>query len=261
MVLYLMEKAGINIVWVFIVGWLSIAAACLYLVLNIPWVWIGANAGVQAWRACFVSATALLVVGYFATKIWPHSEQPAAASTQPSQVPPSIPPSNVPTDGTDAHQQLASGKLAQGWTLHKRGNVFSIYLIMNTDQLNAPMITAIDQADLAPTADQSARISTLWSDIRLRVPQPEPVRTEYGIVEGQEFVEHATHYIQEPNAVTWTYEVMKNGSGITPHPQVFRKISLADLSSDGRKTISELDALAVHTVNRRYIEAMVRISK
>jgi hypothetical protein len=123
------------------------------------------------------------------------------------------------------------------------------------------MTDAIDRADLTPTSDQSAEICSLWSEIRSKVPAPEPVRTEYGIVEGQEFVEHASHQFAEADHVEWTYEVMKNGSGITPHPQVFRKIPLTDLSADSRGTIGELDTLTVRTVNRRYIEAMVKISK
>ena len=72
-VLYLMEKAGINITWIFVVGWLSIALACLYLVLNIPWIWASGNIGIRAWRVCFVSAIALLAAGYGATRIWPSS--------------------------------------------------------------------------------------------------------------------------------------------------------------------------------------------
>ncbi len=81
-VLYLMEKAGINIIWIVVVGWISIAVACLYLVLNIPWVWKDGNIGIQVWRACFVSAAALLAAGYGATKIWPHTEQAAVSATK-----------------------------------------------------------------------------------------------------------------------------------------------------------------------------------
>src|SRR5438046_657475 len=70
-ILYLMEKAGASLTWIFIVGWLSIGVAALYLVLNLPWVWVNASLAVRIWRISFVSAVALLVVGYGATKIWP----------------------------------------------------------------------------------------------------------------------------------------------------------------------------------------------
>jgi hypothetical protein len=83
-VLYLMEKAGINIIWILAVGWISIALACLYLVLNIPWVWAETNLGILIWRVCFVSAAVILLVGYFATRIWPNAtfsrSQPAVAA-------------------------------------------------------------------------------------------------------------------------------------------------------------------------------------
>jgi hypothetical protein len=54
---------------------------------------------------------------------------------------------------------------------------------------------------------------------------------------------------------------MQNGSGITPKPQVLREISTGDLSSGSRETVSEMDKLALRNVNRRYIDAIVKISK
>src|SRR5258708_35665365 len=72
-ILYLMEKAGTSLIWIFIVGWFSIAAAALYLVLSIPWVWNDAHWVIRMWRCSLVSAIALLIVGYGASKIWPPS--------------------------------------------------------------------------------------------------------------------------------------------------------------------------------------------
>jgi hypothetical protein len=167
----------------------------------------------------------------------------------------------TPTVENDVHETLASGRLAQGWTLHKHGDVWTIYFIMDTDQLNAPLIQAIDGTEVKIALELTTKTTAMWSDIRLKVPAPEPVRTEYGIVEGQEFVEHMTRYFRESNTIQWTYEVMQNGTGITPRPQVIRHILAAELSPADRETIGELDALAVHAVNRRYIDAMVKISK
>jgi len=70
-VLYLMEKAGIDLKPIFIVGWLSIAAASLYLVLNLPWVWNNPDIALRAWRAYAVCSIALLAVGYASIRIWP----------------------------------------------------------------------------------------------------------------------------------------------------------------------------------------------
>jgi hypothetical protein len=79
-ILYLMEKAGASLIIIFIVGWLSIAAAALYLVLNIPWVWADGSMAVRAWRVSLVSAAALLVVEYGAIKIWPTATSPTEAT-------------------------------------------------------------------------------------------------------------------------------------------------------------------------------------
>ncbi len=73
-ILYLMEKAGVSLAWIFIVGWLSIAGAAIYLVLNFPWVWAAPRVPVTIWRVCFVCASALLLVGYCALHIWAKPE-------------------------------------------------------------------------------------------------------------------------------------------------------------------------------------------
>ncbi len=64
-----------------------------------------------------------------------------------------------------------------------------------------------------------------------------------------------------PQKVTWNYEVFRNGRGITPDSAPVKQIALSDLSAESRQTINELDALAVHMVNRRYVDAMVKVSK
>jgi hypothetical protein len=82
-ILYLMEKAGASLTWIFIVGWLSIAAAALYLVLSIPWVWADVPMAVRVWRISLMSAIALLAVGYGATKIWPGPSKQILESPEP----------------------------------------------------------------------------------------------------------------------------------------------------------------------------------
>ena len=88
-ILYLMEKAGTSLIWIFVVGWLSIAAAALYLVLSIPWVWADAPIGVRMWRISLVSSIALLAVGYGATKIWPNATTNATEAGKGANTPPS----------------------------------------------------------------------------------------------------------------------------------------------------------------------------
>jgi len=82
-ILYLMEKAGASLTWIFIVGWLSIAVAALYLVLSIPWVWADVPMAVRVWRISLMSAIALLAVGYGATKIWPGPSKQILESPEP----------------------------------------------------------------------------------------------------------------------------------------------------------------------------------
>ncbi len=54
LILYLMEKAGESLVKIFAFGWISVAAAAIYLVLNIPWVWEDPQFAVRLWRLFFL---------------------------------------------------------------------------------------------------------------------------------------------------------------------------------------------------------------
>jgi hypothetical protein len=70
----------------------------------------------------------------------------------------------------DVREQLDSGKLAMGWTLHKRGDRWSATYIMNTDLLNEPLKAAVaQQNDSTVDADLAERVNALWADIRSRV--------------------------------------------------------------------------------------------
>lgn len=123
-VLYLMEKAGINIIWIFAVGWIFIALACLYLVLNIPWVWAEANRGILIWRVCFVSAAALLVVGYFGARIWPHarfSDSGSTAAVTPQSSDESASKSAPETHGTTEKLPVFTDSVGALVTPAKRG--------------------------------------------------------------------------------------------------------------------------------------------
>ncbi len=84
-ILYLMEKAEVALKWIFVLGWVSIAIAALYLSLSIPWVWADVPLPFRVWRACLVSSLALLLVGYGAINIWPKGHGIAEAETKSSK--------------------------------------------------------------------------------------------------------------------------------------------------------------------------------
>jgi hypothetical protein len=169
----------------------------------------------------------------------------------------------MPTPSTDVHEQLVGGTLVQGWTLHKHGEALTLYCIIATDQLTPVVKGTIEQSDFDIGPELSTKANALWAEIRRNVPPPKLVETEYGTVTGQEVVEHVTHQFGSIHAATvqWTYEILRNGTGITPEPQVFKDIDIGKLSQNSRDTIEELDNLAVRTVNRRYIDTLVRLSK
>jgi hypothetical protein len=160
----------------------------------------------------------------------------------------------------DVHEQVTSGRLASGWTLHKRRDAYSCSYLMNTDGMSPALLGAIDRADVPITPELSKQIDALWQDVRSRVPAPKLAETPYGTIQGQELVEHVSHNIKQPN-ITWTYEIMLGGNGITPQPQVFKNVLLSDLSESSRNTISELNDTTARAINKRYVDALVKVSK
>ena len=177
---------------------------------------------------------------------------------------PLAPVGTNPRKTPDVHQQLTSGALAQGWTLHKRkNNNLSIYFIVDTAQLNGAMVAALDKSDIPLDSSLFQHATALWTAVETLVPAVEPARTEYGEIKDQEFVEHLVHdRIRNPDAVTRNYEIIHGGSAITPPPSAKPvDIPISSLGKASQETIREFDNFAVEQVSRRYVNALVKISK
>jgi hypothetical protein len=168
-ILYLMEKAGMSLIWIFRVGWLSIAAAALYLVLNIPWVWANVPTPIRIWRICLVCSFALLSVGYGAIRIWP------TAKSHPSNAPLSGSTGSTPSVEMDeasrieqllgavpdsAYRQLVGSvvyaldphaTLSVGNLVDTPDGVRTVDIeLRSSGKDGAPLLTAIDVIDLPP---------------------------------------------------------------------------------------------------------------
>ncbi len=191
------------------------------------------------------------------------SPEPASAQQSPNSI-----EQSEKSQGTadhvpefDIRERLSSGKLSEGWTLHKRGNTVTLTLIMDTTGLPSPLIAALDQSNVSIEPDFAIRARALWDEISAKVPEPRLLETENGKIKGQEIWFHLVHYLRrQPNILEWSYEILVNGNGAAQTTET-SKLPVVELSSAGRETVSELDALAIHLVNRRYIDATLRISE
>jgi hypothetical protein len=125
------------------------------------------------------------------------------------------------------------------------------------------MTAALDESEVGLDASLSLHATALWTEIERLVPPPEPANTEYGQIKDQEFVEHLVHYrIRSPDVVTRNYEILHNGSAITPPPSAKPvDIPISSLGEASQETIREFDNFAIQQVNRRYVDAMIKISK
>lgn len=170
---------------------------------------------------------------------------------------------DAPSAVEDVHDLVSNNKLLRGWTLHKRRDKWSLYLMMNTDLLPRAVSEVLDASELSLDTDQDLieGVATLWRDVRSRVPEPLAVQTHYGVVKDQEVVEHMSRDGRNRMQLVWTYEVFSQGRNITPAPQVHRILGIYDLEAGSRNVIDELDTLAARNVNRRYIDATVKVSQ
>jgi hypothetical protein len=125
-ILYLMEKAGASLTWIFVVGWLSILAAALYLVLSIPWVWEQVPLPMRVWRVSLVSVVALMSVGYGAIKIWPNAtvkeSKPAEKIEAPQPHEVEEKSASSPRETAEAHGTEAKGESPKSKPPHSTPN-------------------------------------------------------------------------------------------------------------------------------------------
>ena len=162
-----MEKAGVDLRWIFISGWASIAAASLYLVLSIPWIWENAPLAVRIWRICLVCALALLSVGHVAIKIWPNAAlNPAEAKKQPQ------PSTNTPTGPTEAVPPATSdvhAPVKQVPTHTTEGAVGKHNSETKQSQLQSPIIlTAAPYGNLAPRCESMGNAIHAYVESRIK---------------------------------------------------------------------------------------------
>jgi hypothetical protein len=161
----------------------------------------------------------------------------------------------------DTHETLVSGKLARGWTLHKRPNGFSVTFLMNTDELDDAVRTAIDLADKQLIGTQHDSADKFFNDMKRYVPPPKLAETPVGVVGRQVVIEHIVRlWEKDPVDLKWNYELSRDGTTIGPKTPVSKQVAINGLSSENQTFINELDVLVRQTVNRRYAEAMLKIS-
>jgi hypothetical protein len=178
---------------------------------------------------------------------------PKAKEYQPPSV--SVIPHTSPTPPIeDLRQTLESGRLSQGWTLHKRGGLFSIYYVINTDGLNHAVAQAMEKGDISLDQEMSARVSELWKVM----PTPKKSTTDIGELKDQEAVEHVFHRLSNSN-LEWNCEIISKQTAVDGCP--VQKIAIGNLPAFDRKTIVELDQTSVRAANKRYVDALEKVSQ
>jgi hypothetical protein len=166
-------------------------------------------------------------------------------------------PSSTPED--DIQEVLTSGRLSRGWTMHKRGSLYSVTYILNTDGMNPAIRNAVLQNDSALDADMSAKAERLWAEIRKQRIVPRPPESPIGEIKYEESIEHVVHWFNDKDALVWNCEIMDKGSAIGQCPE--KRLSVHILNASNRATIDEMDKLAVRSVNKRYVDALIKVSK
>lgn len=153
--------------------------------------------------------------------------------------------------------------LTQGWTLHRRDGALTMYFMADTSQMEEAVRGEFNQsvvplAKIAPDLINEAQ--RLWAEVEHQAPRPEPPRTMIGPIVA-ELTEHLNHTFPDTqeDRLAWNYEYYRDGTAVKHIDPI--RIPMAVLTAGGRATVEKLDRLAKEIVNRRYIEAVQRVTK
>lgn len=234
------------------------------------WVYGKFFVGYPGWVGylCASAVGLLLIVTIWARGIDKYREQHPPASSPASvvnSVPlPSLRPS--PSGGAPSPSTPPSSPhgfpqaMARGWTTNKKGVTWSFYPVMATESLDAGTLSALERGDIPLEPSRVADVTTMWREVRTHVSEPKLVENALGVLSRQEIVEHINRMSGE-DVLHWNYEILRDGSGITPPAVPIVAIPLVSLTAQSQQTIERLDAYNAVTVNKRYVEALLKSSR
>lgn len=224
--------------------------------------------------AVFVGYGQLLVRRGWDTLQSHSSPTSVAAPVQPNPESPPAPPraagpeaaAPAPSRGPTPSETRFPSHLARGWTLHKKGDSWTIYFILDTSEIPGYLAQKVQRGDvpleeLAPALLPGAR--GLYAEVSRQFPRPESPGTPIGPVPA-DLVEHIS-YVRDaagsgrPGSMNWNYEWMREGTAIKSLPP--QAVDVAGLSAGSRRAISGFDRLATETANRWYTEAIQKVTK
>jgi hypothetical protein len=200
-----------------------------------------------------ISAAGSIVAGKSSTASPP---SPPATSSQPPQA--GVPKTSSAMLSGDSS---LPAHLAGGWTLHKTNDVWTIYFMVNTNEIAEFLRPEVQRGTLS--IDQfgsglSSDASRLWTEISRRVTPPEPPRTPLGPVNA-ELTEHINHSYAADSELQWNYEYLRQGTAIKQTQPT--RLELAGFSDDVRRIVARFDRITSDAVMRSYVEAIQRLSK
>lgn len=146
-------------------------------------------------------------------------------------------------------------QLASGWTISRKGQSWTVYFIVDTDQLQEFLRPKVQLGELPvqevdPTL--AVGLESLWSDVRRLVPSPDPPRIPIGEV-AADIKEHISRRFEQ-TSIQWNYEYFRGTEKVKQSDAV--PVQLSEIRDDTRQVISKLDRLASERVNRAYIKAL-----
>jgi hypothetical protein len=214
----------------------------------------------------FIVGGSFLTLVFYVTSV----SEPLVISDSLRNPRPDPPPSSSPATalapegsrGSAAFPGPNAARLARGWTLHKRGDHWQFYLMIDADQLDPA--TASEIRRLRNPVDLEQRMypvaGTLWTELRKGVTPPKLVENALGVVSRQEVLEHINHTLGI-GALTWNYEIIRDGSGITPRELKPVTFEIGSLSAEARDATDRLDALMHRLVKDLHAQTLLKVSR
>src|SRR5205823_2887142 len=112
------------------------------------------------------------------------------------------------TQPNTAATASASSKFSSGWTLHKKGDEWLIYLIIDKRSMDAVTASLMEAKDAPLEIGKVADAQTLWREVRKQMADPQLLENALGVLPRQVVTEHLSHDIHnKPDVVQWSYEI------------------------------------------------------
>ncbi len=186
---------------------------------------------------------------------------PAAAIAQGGQSPEPNPVTNISPSLVEP---------SDGWNVKRENSTFSVYFIVAGKDAGVDDFIygqLIGRQEFTPLSafgsDLQLQAIALLKELEHRIPEPEPYRTSVGLLADQRVDVSIRHQFRSNRGQLQLeyFQILGQQGTANAQKDILNQVAINSLSASAQHTITQIDRLARETVNRRYAELLLRLSK